>query len=1285
MNMISTGAFRDGMDASDKQKNLLVNKLVGAWERKNSKTARAGGVSLMALSLAACGSSDDTSDGAIYTQTQYDSAKLAAAAAVDITSDNATVIATAVAAVDTTSDNAAAVSLALRNAAAEAGATTFDGQSDAALISAIKTADNAGISDAAVVALSATDANGAAITTLAGLDVAYEALANPVETSYTMKTTTDDIDGNASDNTINAAYSSSAGMTFQAGDNIDGGAGTDTLVVTIGTTGTHQATSLTNVETVNVTFSAAGTLSLLGSTGVTTVNAQGSTAAASVTNIPLGTALEVMNTDQDATLAFKASSVTGSSDSATVTLKNVTGGTLTVAAIETLNLVSSLGGNTLADLTAAAANTVNISGDQTLTITAANTVAETINGSTATGALTLTTDNTNAATISGGSGNDSITSTGTNNTIVTINAGAGNDTITHSANLASTDVIDGGAGTDTLVSTTALLKALTINTTTAKITNIESVTVTDEYTDSTNAIDTSALIQVTGIQTVTLQNSSTTANDDITTGAEVLTMSAGANTLNLGASAAGNVSVLGGALTVNDTGTANNDSIVVNNKSLNSTTGQNLDIGDNATGTFIFGGYETVTLDTGQGSGNIEQDHATIDVNPDTASTDVSLTITGKNALDISTDVTTTSTGKLTIDASGMTAQATGVTTFDLASTVQGTGGTLEVIGSAGEDIVVSGAFAATLTGGAGADSLTGSSANDTLTGGAGNDTLVALGGTDTISGGDGNDTLTMTTAGTYTITGGAGNDTADFAGTLTQADSFDGGDGTDTLTINNASVTAVNALSVSNINTLNAGMVSIEKINFGTDLAQDIDLGRLDGISSVILGNLGGDVTMSGVGATNNVEISATTGQALTLTLNDATGTADVVNLNISGSAVVAANTITAANVETVNITGSDQTAGAAGNINTATLVATKATSVVVTGNDGLNLTNTGNTKITNFDASGVVATDASDTAANMAVTFVSANTSTVAAVSIKGGAGNDGLTGNASIDTITGGAGTDTITASAGNDVSTGGAGADTFSFTAALLAANSGTTATFDGGAGTDIMSISDTGATIVDADFRGITTVETFTSGNGTNALTFGVVADTTGLTAINGGTGADTINVSSVDFDNTVTITGGQGADVHTLGTQTATVVLTDDTDNAADASGSDNISGFTTTVDKIHIDDSAFTMNGSAGAVSYYEGAASSMTAGTAYDVVAITGTSYANVSTVEAAIAAVSTSATVAMVIFHDTSANVRMFFDTSLGVDANLADTDTLSFTDISTNAFGGSFAAADFALIA
>jgi hypothetical protein len=58
MNMISTGSFLTGTDAT-KEQDTLAGKFAAVWEKKNAKAARAGGVSLMALTLAACGSSSD--------------------------------------------------------------------------------------------------------------------------------------------------------------------------------------------------------------------------------------------------------------------------------------------------------------------------------------------------------------------------------------------------------------------------------------------------------------------------------------------------------------------------------------------------------------------------------------------------------------------------------------------------------------------------------------------------------------------------------------------------------------------------------------------------------------------------------------------------------------------------------------------------------------------------------------------------------------------------------------------------------------------------------------------------------------------------------------------------------------------------------------------------------------------------------------------------------------------------------------------------------------------------
>ena len=66
--MISTGAFQTEMDASNKQ-NTIAKKFAAVWEKKNAKAARAGGVSLMALSLAACGSDDSTTTTSTTTTT----------------------------------------------------------------------------------------------------------------------------------------------------------------------------------------------------------------------------------------------------------------------------------------------------------------------------------------------------------------------------------------------------------------------------------------------------------------------------------------------------------------------------------------------------------------------------------------------------------------------------------------------------------------------------------------------------------------------------------------------------------------------------------------------------------------------------------------------------------------------------------------------------------------------------------------------------------------------------------------------------------------------------------------------------------------------------------------------------------------------------------------------------------------------------------------------------------------------------------------------------------------
>jgi len=87
--MISTGAFLNEMDASNKQPST-AEKFAAVWEKKNAKAARAGGVSLMALSLAACGSSSTTTTTTSTTDTTTGTTTTAVNSALTLATDTIT-------------------------------------------------------------------------------------------------------------------------------------------------------------------------------------------------------------------------------------------------------------------------------------------------------------------------------------------------------------------------------------------------------------------------------------------------------------------------------------------------------------------------------------------------------------------------------------------------------------------------------------------------------------------------------------------------------------------------------------------------------------------------------------------------------------------------------------------------------------------------------------------------------------------------------------------------------------------------------------------------------------------------------------------------------------------------------------------------------------------------------------------------------------------------------------------------------------------------------------------
>ena len=141
--------------------------------------------------------------------------------------------------------------------------------------------------------------------------------------------------------------------------------------------------------------------------------------------------------------------------------------------------------------------------------------------------------------------------------------------------------------------------------------------------------------------------------------------------------------------------------------------------------------------------------------------------------------------------------------------------------------------------------------------------------------------------------------------------------------------------------------------------------------------------------------------------------------------------------------------------------------------------------------------------------------------------------ITGTGSIDRITGGAGADTIVMTAGNDVVSTGGGNDTIKATVALLANHSETTATIDGGTGTDVIEL--TGAVdatdIADADFARITLVETLQLAVGGNdAVVLGTAANSAGIVTVLGGSGVDKVTINT----GLTTYTGNGAADILTI-------------------------------------------------------------------------------------------------------------------------------------------------------
>ncbi len=650
--------------------------------------------------------------------------------------------------------------------ATSATSVTFAGARDLAFASlsgtATKTIDASAMTGALVMGTNAstvasTITGGSSNDTLTGGSAADSISGGAGNDSINGAAGADVISGGDGNDTINAG----SGI-----DNLNGGAGNDTFIVTTAA----DFTNLVTAEVVaggdgtdNLSFSETATAITVAATDLTGINSieritiNGTSAAGSVTLTDAAftangaTTLAIVDGDlTQGTLSVTASALTAA-NSIQVTANTATGvnDTLvggagadtftfsTTAGLESTDTVTGGAGSDTIVLSAASAavtaalngvtgvENVTISGsagDASVTVGADTVIAAsgtlTTNASSlvAGGSIELTYDGSAISTatkiqnVTGSAGDDTITGGAGNDIIV---GADGNDSITGGA---GSDNLSGGAGNDIFVVATTGTGFTGL--TTAEAVSGGAGNDTLQFAAGAVTIAAADLVNVTGIETIAIQNSTQTASLTLTdawftaNGTTALaitatTQTSGATTLAASTLSAANSIQLNMSKTDNSAGNvinmgAGNDTLTVDLQALNNTT------------TLAGGaGNDTLVISANTGSANITQD----------------ATITGWETVSFATAGVAGTFATTTNDA-GVAAGAT--------QTINGSNitGTLLWNGAAELD----GKFS--ITGGTGADSLTGGSLADTVTGGAGADVITGGLGADSLTGGTGVDTF---------------------------------------------------------------------------------------------------------------------------------------------------------------------------------------------------------------------------------------------------------------------------------------------------------------------------------------------------------------------------------------------------------------------------------------------------------------------------------------------------------------------------------------------------------------
>ena len=462
--------------------------------------------------------------------------------------------------------------------------------------------------------------------------------------------------------------------TINKYDSVDGGAGTDTVVVNA----TSDVKDLQNITaksieqlTINATYASVNDkvnswadlegITISGATGVSlaagdkvkSLTLDGVDGAVSFTAKNLASVSLSDMASADVTLAAV------SATSMNVNLDDVKG-TLDLGASVTTVILNSAGGEEVANtlsLDATAATTLLITGDTDMAVSMDGTALSTINAQSFTGDLDLNNVAVSTSTnILTGSGDDDIKLVG--GFTGKVFAGAGDDTVTLGVSVAANAVIDGGAGYDEIVTGVAditqvdsKVDAAALFGADATITNFEALTIAAGGKVTT--------VDFTGLAYDTVNVMAASAN-------MAVTFSDGNDTLGL-AGSMGTLTITGADASIDFIGKMDVTAAV----SATATTKLDLDLAADAA-------VSIKSLDV--------KDGATITVTDTGVEKDGSLKIEG---------VTVTTKG-VTIDGSAVATATLDITGSDKADTIKGGAGDDHLAGGKGADMLYGGAGANT-------------------------------------------------------------------------------------------------------------------------------------------------------------------------------------------------------------------------------------------------------------------------------------------------------------------------------------------------------------------------------------------------------------------------------------------------------------------------------------------------------------------------------------------------------------------------------------------------------------